>query len=96
VVLSVSDSVADGNDSGVAAIGPGAQVTLSRVVLSNNVSYGLGVASSGGVARIGGSTVTGNGTGLAQLSGTLESFGDNMVRGNTTETSGTITTVAKS
>jgi hypothetical protein len=39
--------------------------------------------------------VTGNGTGLSQsgVGATLESLGNNIVRQNTTPTSGTITTV---
>jgi len=97
-VFVVTDSVADMNIGfGVAALGNGTQVTLSGVVLSNCGSGGLVVNFEQPVARIGGSTVTGNGAGLAQLTGTLESFGDNLVRGNGSgsDTLGTITAVGK-
>jgi Right handed beta helix region len=92
-VFAVSGSVADGNVNGVILFDAGTSATLSAVVLSNNTSNGL-VPASPAAARIGGSTVTGNGVGLAG-SGTLETFQDNLVRGNTTNTSGTITAVTK-
>jgi len=95
-VFAVSDSLADGNLFGVAVLGNGSQVTLSGMVLTNNSADGLELNVDSPVARIGGSTVTGNGVGLFRAAGTLETFGDNLVRGNTTETQGTITTVAKS
>ena len=39
--------------------------------------------------------MSGNAVGLGQSSGTLETFQDNLVRGNTTNTVGTITAVTK-
>jgi len=97
-VFAVSDSLSDGNanGAGVEVHDTDTQVTLSDVVLTNNTGLGgLVVMIDQPVARIGGSTVTGNGVGLWQLAGTLESFGDNLVRGNGTNTQGAITTVAK-
>jgi len=97
-VFVVSDSISDANAvSGVEVFENGTQVTLTRMVLSNNTAgAGLFVANGTALARIGGSTVTGNGVGLQQQdTGTLESFGDNLVRGNATQTSGTITVVGK-
>jgi len=103
-VFAVSESVADGNGIwGVFVSGSGTQVTLTGMVLSTNGSGdvpgsgGLAVAGPGAVARIGGSTVTSNFIGLVQVPGaTLETFGDNLVRGNSVfDTGGTITTVAK-
>ena len=94
-VFAVSDSLADGNSRGVGVLASGTQVTLSDVGLCNNADYALFIAAGTPVARIGGSTVTGNGVGLSKVEGTLETFGDNMVRGNTTDTDGTITTVGK-
>ena len=93
-VFSVSDSVADGNETGVAAFSNGTQVTVSRSVLTNNEG-GLLTDLESPVARIADSTVLGNGFGLFNDSGTLETFGDNLIRGNSTETSGTITAVGK-
>jgi hypothetical protein len=55
----------------------------------------MGVAASAGaVVMIGGSIVTGNGTGLSNSGSTLESLGENQVRLNGSNTSGTITTFA--
>jgi hypothetical protein len=94
--IAVSDSLADGNvGAGVLVADSGTQIMLSGVTLSNNGDEGLQLNSGTPVARIGGSTVTENGIGLSRLAGTLETFGDNLVRGNTTETSGTITAVGK-
>jgi parallel beta helix pectate lyase-like protein len=93
-VATVTRSVADGNSNGVLLFNAGTDVTLSAVVLTNNVNHGLAVASPS-VARIGGSTVSGNGDGLNTAGATLETFGDNLVRGNTTNVSGTITAVGK-
>jgi len=92
-VFTLSGSLADGNANGVLLFDAGTQALVSASVLSNNSNNGLAPASPA-VARIGSSTVTGNGLGLAGA-GTLESFQDNLVRGNTTNTSGTITAVTK-
>jgi hypothetical protein len=51
------------------------------------------VSAGGGTARVSDSTVSGNTTGLSQTAGTLESFVNNQVGGNGTNTSGTITNV---
>ena len=97
-VFVVSDSLSDGsaNGAGIEVHDNNTQVTLSGVVLSNNPGLGgLVLMIDQPVARIGGSTVTGNNNGLWQISGTLETFGDNLVRGNATDTLGTITAVGK-
>ena len=72
----------------------GTDVTLSGVAPSNNVNHGLALTDAP-TARIGGSTVSRNGVGVAQSSGALETFQDNLVRGNTTNRSRTITAVSK-
>jgi copper-binding protein NosD len=89
--LRISDSVVSGNASGIFAEVP---TMVSGCQLSENV-FGLYVLES--VGRISGSTVTSNQHGLWNDTGTLESFGDNVVRGNTIDnTVGTVTTVATS
>jgi hypothetical protein len=59
-------------------------------------SVGL-VADTDSILRVSQSTITGNGTGIS-IAGTgalVESFGNSVIRGNvTSNTSGTITTVA--
>jgi hypothetical protein len=92
--MTVSNSLAAGNfNLGGFAQGATAEINIEKSVLANNTTRGAGVFSSG-VARVSDSMVTGNGVGLLNSGGTVESFGNNAVRGNTTNTSGTITTVA--
>ena len=44
--------------------------------------------------RVSGSILAGNAIGLLNLSGTIESWGNNALRGNLSDSQGTITTVA--
>jgi hypothetical protein len=92
--MTVSNSVAAG-DGNLACFAEGAtaEINIEKSVLANNL-VGLEVVSSGR-GRISNSMVDDNTTGLFNSGGTaLESFGNNAVRGNNTDTSGTITTVA--
>jgi Right handed beta helix region len=95
-MVTVSDSVADGNANGVAVMSPGTQVqlTLVGVVLANNLSAGV-MATSASLVRIGGSTITANGTGISNTDGTVETLQDNLVHGNATDVVGTLTLIAK-
>jgi hypothetical protein len=95
-VVTVVDSVADGNANGVAVMDPGTQVqvTLADVVIANNLSVGV-IGSPASLVRIAGSKITGNGTGISNTGGTVESLQDNVVRGNATDLVGTITLVSK-
>jgi len=95
--FALTDVVADGNAAtGVSVVFDDTQLTLRNSTLSDNGEAGLRVTGGEPVARISGSTVTGNGIGLERITtGALETFGDNLVRGNVTETAGTITAVGK-
>jgi hypothetical protein len=89
----VSNTTMTANVVGSSAQSPGAEVTFQRCEVSSNSSDGL-VAANDGIVRVAQSTLTRNGTGLNQIgTGVLESFGNNVIRGNTTETSGIIATV---
>lgn len=68
---------------------------VDQCEVSNATDTAVVVFSGPAVLRVLNSTVTGNVNGLRHAGGTLESYGNNVVRGNTTDTSGTITTVAK-
>jgi hypothetical protein len=94
-VLTVFDSVADGNTNGVTVMNPGTQVrvTLADVVLANNLSIGV-MASTASLVRIGSSTITGNGIGISNNDGTVETLQDNLVHGNATDVVGTLTLIA--
>ncbi len=96
----VRDSVASGNTnvgflvSGLGANAP--EMSLEGCVATNN---GTGIAAEGfsgatGLARISRCTVTNNTVGVDQrANGTVESRGNNLVRGNGTDVSGVITPV---
>ena len=70
------------------------KVVVENCVISNNTSFGIVVTATGAGTEVdvSNSTVSGNGTGLAQVNGVLSSRVNNTVRLNTTATSGTITT----
>ena len=94
--VAIEGSLADGNAiDGVAVTFAGSVGDLTGDVISNNGGSGVGTGEPGSLVRVSGSTVTGNAIGLDRGDGTFESYGDNFVRGNTTNTSGTITAVGK-
>ena len=92
----VSDTAATGNVYGFISQSSGtgiAHLAVSRSTASNNTSSAVATFQPSGTAllTISGSVVTGNNIGLNNITGTLESQGNNTVRQNTTNTSGTIT-----
>ena len=89
----VTNSVMSGNNFGAAVDTAGADVTFQRCEFSDNADSGVYAIAA--IVRVSGSTVTRNATGLKNngAGATLESYGNNAVRGNTTETSGAITPV---
>ena len=91
--LTVTRGVISGNTNGIVVSGAGAEVTLHLCQLANNLQKGLSV-SSGGLGRVSDSTVTGNATGLENVSATVLTFVNNQIHGNATDMSGTITQVA--
>jgi hypothetical protein len=86
----IADSVIKDNGTGIAMVH--ANGTLDHVRLYKNTN-GLRV-SNGGVF-IGGSSIENNGTGISiEFSGAATSFGDNHIKGNTTDVKfGTLTNV---
>jgi hypothetical protein len=96
VNLAVVDSVVSGNsNAGIAAFstaGHGTDnVMINRTTTSNNAA---GVRSDGPIVtvRIGDSVITGNGTAtIAANGGTLQSYGNNQINGNTADTTPTTT-----
>jgi Right handed beta helix region len=101
-IATVSDSDSSGNFNGfvsVALIGTTgtANLAISRSTSTNNSNDGALAEQDAGtvVLTISGSIVSGNGFGLGNISGTLESQGNNTVRQNSGgNTIGTITTFA--
>jgi hypothetical protein len=88
----VSNTVMTANlTMGASVENAGAQATFQRCEVSSNLT-GLGVSSTG-VLRVSESTLTRNDFGLSNNASTLESFGNNVIRGNGTNTAGPITMV---
>lgn len=81
--LTVSDTIADKNVYGIAAIAS-ATTTIKNAVISDNT---IAVAADqSGIVRISGSTLTSNATGLYTTdSGQVQSFGNNDFSSNTTD-----------
>jgi hypothetical protein len=97
--VDVRNSVAKGNsNNGFLAVGTGANPVHFRIdhsTAENNGIYGAIATGAQAFMIVGSSTLTGNGTGLAQQSGaTVASYGNNGINFNTTQTSGTITPIA--
>jgi hypothetical protein len=86
--ISISDSVIAGNAfNGMTVLSAGTPVNVFVDGTSIVGNGGTGISVSGAVAtvRIGGSTVTGNATGLAPGSGQILSYQTNHIDGNTTD-----------
>jgi hypothetical protein len=93
---SVRASVASGNAFGFCTFDTAnAELTVEDSLAANNGNSGIEVDT--GVVRASDNTVTDNGIGLRQFNpATLESRGNNTVRGNGTNTLGTITAITGS
>jgi hypothetical protein len=91
----VSRSVMSSNGDGAVLYNGSGAFTLERCEMAGN-TFGAYANGATVVVRVSESTVTRNGTGLANggSGAVVESFGNNVIRGNTTNTTGTITTVA--
>jgi hypothetical protein len=93
----VSDTVLTGNAAaGADASGSEAVANFQRCEISSNGNVGI-QAASGATVRVSQSTIVRNGIGLQNLAdaATVESFGNNVIKGNVggNNTDGTITTV---
>jgi hypothetical protein len=94
--VTIVDSAASNNGSfGVlagAAFGDGPTAVMLRNVVASNNKTGLEADGSGVILRVAHSVVTGNGTGVnTSVGGTIQSYGDNDINGNTTDGSPTAT-----
>ena len=94
--VTIADSEASNNfDAGVFALsssGEAATAVLLRNVVASNNGIGLRTLANA-TLRIAHSVVTGNGTGLFASGGTLDSYGDNDIDGNTNNNFGLLTTI---
>ncbi len=94
--LAVQNSVVSGNtNSGFTAVSSTTTFAIDGSVASGNGTIGVDSQSSA-IVRVSNTLVTRNATGLSNSGGTVESFGNNRVRGNTTaDTAGAITPVSQ-
>jgi hypothetical protein len=83
---------ANNNTFGV-SISLSASVMIANSVMSNNGNSGL-IIQSGSTAWLGTSAISNNGIGVWVNGGTLNSYGNNQINGNTTDVSGTWTRVS--
>lgn len=83
--VAANSSAASPNGNGFWASGASVNVNLTRVDASNNTTGVL--TDTGGIARIAGSTISGNGTGV-QNNNVAASLKNNMIDGNATNTAG--------
>ncbi|MGH6848459.1 MAG: hypothetical protein ACREC0_13790, partial [Methylocella sp.] len=90
--VTIVDSVASNNSGlGVGAGGTATTAILLRNVAASNNNIGLSAAATS-TLRVGHSVVTGNVTGVFGA-GTLDSYGDNDINGNTTDNTGILTVI---
>ena len=88
--LAAHDCVASDNTNGFLVYL--ATMTVSSSLATRNSADGI--ATNYGTVYVSGNTVTNNSVGLHVIGAAImESIGNNMVRGNTTNVSGTVTTV---
>lgn len=93
--VTIRDSTVAGHSVGLSLqFATGAVLTVEDCVITNNSFAGISIDAleSAGTVRVSNSLVTQNGKGFNNSIGVFESRGNNTVRGNTTNTSGPITT----
>jgi hypothetical protein len=97
--VTIRNSVASANGGlGIQAlsVSPAISVMVDTTTVANNTTFGVRAQGSAATVRLTNSTVTGNGTGLgASASGTLASYSNNNVSGNSTDGAPTTTITAK-
>jgi Right handed beta helix region len=95
VNVTIANSGASNNTIlGIGAASPETAILLRNVVASNN---NTGIAStSSSIIRVSQSVVTGNVAGVYVTgTGTIDTYGDNDINGNTTDITGTLTKITK-
>ncbi|WBY07993.1 hypothetical protein PIB19_22630 [Sphingomonas sp. 7/4-4] len=87
VKATIGNSDISANGGGVAVAVPAGTSTVSLMIMDSNVSNnGAGIIANGGAAtiRVSRTTITNNGSALVQAAGgTIASFGNNLLQGNT-------------
>ena len=88
-VVSITGSEFSGSPIGVSAImaagGPTVQIMVDDSMVNHNTSFGLAASGTGtAIIRVSGTSITGNATGILNSGGgTVRSYGDNLLDGNT-------------
>ena len=80
------DNVRIVNNTGAGLLVSGAStIMLVNSNVSQNVSFGIRTNGGSPFMRVGNTTITANGTGVAVTTGVIQSYGTNRLNGNTTE-----------
>lgn len=69
-------------NAGVVAADANTKMNVVDSVVSHNTNFGVFAGSGTSIIRLTGCTITENGAGISESGGTVESFGDNSIRGN--------------
>ena len=88
VNMTMRDVIVDQNAThgvSITSAGQFAVATIDRSTLVFNATTGLRLSGAGTIAFIGNSTVVGNGTGVSNAGGTVQSFKNNQIAGNGTD-----------
>jgi hypothetical protein len=93
--VTVVDSVSSNNNTGIAAVSTASGAVTLVMVRNSVASYsGMGLFAQNAILRVGHSMVTGNTLGVNVASGgTLFSYGDNDIDGNTTDNTSILTVI---
>jgi hypothetical protein len=98
ITATITNSIVSGHAGGVGIYSLSGTASVAvmahRTSASQNL-VGFGQSGSGGLLQLAKSRSTANGTGVVVNGGTIYSFGDNDIIGNTTNVSGSLTGVAK-
>jgi hypothetical protein len=86
IKATLSRITANNNQTGIATGGP-VNMTIANSVMSNNRGQGL-VSEVGAATWLAKNVISGNGTGVIVIDGTVSSYGDNYINDNATPVSG--------
>jgi hypothetical protein len=71
------------NANGGVIVNGASTVMIMNSLIAYNANFGIRTATGSPTVRVGATTITGNGTGVSDSAGTIESYGTNQLNGNT-------------
>ncbi len=82
-VIIMNSNVSGNGNAGVHANGGNADVSIERTVLAGNTNHGVYSGPSAAVVRMSETLITRNGSGITTAGGTIDTFGNCRIAGNT-------------